>query len=140
LTSSVSFAPADTEVTTPLFWNIHKPDAGSGPWPIASTTGSERAISDFDSAGFQPLVTRAQQVEGTLFQKFLGSRRRILADGERDGEQILSEAVEQFGVNGGRAEDFMALAHGGASLTVTSMKLGLQTMSREQKLEAMHEI
>ena len=86
------------------------------------------------------MVTRAQQVKGTRFQKFLGSRRRFLADGERDGEQILSEAVEQFGVNGGRAEDFMALAHGGASLTVTSMKLDLQTMSREQKLKAMHEI
>ncbi len=32
------------------------------------------------------------------------------------------------------------VAHGGASLTVIKMKLDLQTMSREQKLKAMHEI
>ena len=32
------------------------------------------------------------------------------------------------------------VAHGGASLTVIILKLDLQTMSREQKLKAMHEI
>ena len=58
------------------------------------------------------MVTLLQQVEGALFQKFGGSRRRILADGERDGERILSEAVEQFDLDGGRAEGFMALPRG----------------------------
>ena len=38
---------------------------------------------------------------------------RILAGGDRDGERILSEAVEQFGLNGGRAEGFMAQARAG---------------------------
>lgn len=97
-------------------------------------------ISDFDSAGFQLLVTLHRSAEGTLFQKSGGSRRRILADGERDGERILSEAVEQFGLNGGRADNFMALAHGRALLTAASIKLDSQTISREQKLKAMHEI
>jgi ABC-type transport system involved in cytochrome c biogenesis ATPase subunit len=30
----------------------------------------------------------------------------------RDGERIISEAVQQFGLNGGRREDFLALPRG----------------------------